>query len=74
MTVTDEQESLTRLRQEAERLGLPFSDEDLEAILEPLERTRKALARSRLTAGEEMVEPPYLFTPAESAEVSEEER
>ncbi|MCY4355873.1 MAG: hypothetical protein OXC09_14075 [Truepera sp.] len=70
--MTDEQEPLTRLRQEAERLGLPFSDEDLEAILEPLERTREALARSRLKAGE--LEPPYLFTPAEPAEVSEEER
>ena len=63
--MTDE---LARLRREAERLGLgALDDDDLEAILEPLERTRKALAESRVEGPSSLVEPPYRFSMEDEA-------
>jgi hypothetical protein len=58
-------DELAQLRREAQRLGLTLSDDDLRAMLEPLERTKTALAAGRSQASDE-IEPPYRFVPDDS--------
>jgi hypothetical protein len=54
------------LREEAERLGLPFDDEDLARIATLLDQTRESVRRLGLQATE-WIEPGYVFTPIAAA-------
>ena len=57
-------DELAQLRREAQRLGLTLSDDDLRAMLEPLERTKTALVAERAQASDG-IEPPYRFVPGD---------
>ncbi len=59
-------DELAQLRREAQRLGLTLSDDDLRAMLEPLERTRAGLVSTRSQATD-AVEPPYRFVPEDDS-------